>query len=182
MKLQGDHVFLRKLDTDDASAVLQVELKNRDFFQKYTPLRADEFYTLQGQLDKINKGKEMTERDELYAFGIFLNDNQELIGTIALTDVLRGALQGCFVGYALDEEQNGKGYMTEAVRLIVAYAFDELRLHRIEAGVMPHNQGSIRVLEKSGFHREGIAKSNVKINGKWEDHQVLAIINDDETI
>ncbi|CAH0346411.1 GNAT family protein [Bacillus sp. CECT 9360] len=182
MKLQGNHVFLRMLDTNNASAVLQLELKNRDFFQKYTALRADEFYTLQGQIDRINKNKEMIERDLLYSFGIFLNEDEKLIGTIALLEVLRGALQSCFVGYSLDQEQNGKGYMTEAVGLIVDFAFNELKLHRIEAGVMPHNLGSIKVLEKSGFHKEGIAKSNVKINGKWEDHQVLAIINDDETI
>ncbi len=62
--------------------------------------------------------------------------------------------------------------MPEAVRLMVDYAFTELKLHRIEAGVMPRNLGSIRVLEKAGFHREGIARSNVLINGKWEDHQV----------
>jgi ribosomal-protein-alanine N-acetyltransferase len=68
--------------------------------------------------------------------------------------------------------------MTEAVRLVVSYAFNELKLHRLEAGVMPHNIGSIKVLEKSGFHKEGIAKKNVKINGRWEDHQVLAIVND----
>ncbi|MDF9767149.1 RimJ/RimL family protein N-acetyltransferase [Bacillus velezensis] len=51
----------------------------------------------------------------------------------------------------------------------------------IEAGVMPHNKASIRVLEKAGFHKEGIARKNVKINGKWEDHQVLAIIHPEDT-
>jgi ribosomal-protein-alanine N-acetyltransferase len=59
----------------------------------------------------------------------------------------------------------------------VKYAFDNLKLHRIEAGVMPHNIGSIRVLEKSGFHKAGLAKKNVKINGQWKDPQVLAIVN-----
>jgi [ribosomal protein S5]-alanine N-acetyltransferase len=68
--------------------------------------------------------------------------------------------------------------MSEAVRLIVTYAFEELKLHRIEAGVMPHNAGSIKVLLKAGFHKEGIARKNVKIDGTWQDHQVLAIINE----
>jgi ribosomal-protein-alanine N-acetyltransferase len=72
--------------------------------------------------------------------------------------------------------------MTEAVRLVVRFAFEQLKLHRLEAGVMPHNLGSIRVLEKAGFHKEGIAKKNVKINGRWEDHQILAIINEDHSI
>jgi [ribosomal protein S5]-alanine N-acetyltransferase len=67
--------------------------------------------------------------------------------------------------------------MTEALKLIVDFGFNQIKLHRIEAEVMPHNIGSIRILEKTGFHIEGIAKKNVMINGKWEDHQVLAIIN-----
>ncbi|CAH8715402.1 GNAT family N-acetyltransferase [Paenibacillus melissococcoides] len=71
--------------------------------------------------------------------------------------------------------------MTEAVKLVVRHAFDKLDFHRIEAGVMPHNIGSIKVLLKAGFHKEGIAKQNVKIHGRWEDHQTLAIINEDDT-
>ena len=58
-----------------------------------------------------------------------------------------------------------------------AQYLEKVKLHRIEAGVMPRNLASIRVLEKAGFHKEGIARKNVKINGKWEDHQLLAVIN-----
>lgn len=65
----------------------------------------------------------------------------------------------------MDQDHNGKGYMTEAVKLVVNYAFEELKFHSIEAGVMPNNTGSMKVLLKSGFHKEGIAKKNVKING-----------------
>jgi ribosomal-protein-alanine N-acetyltransferase len=67
------------------------------------------------------------------------------------------------------------------VRLIVDYAFEVLKLHRIEAGVMPHNIGSIRVLEKAGFHKEGLSKKNVKINGRWEDHLHFAIVNPNDS-
>ena len=70
--------------------------------------------------------------------------------------------------------------MTEAINFAVDYAFKELKLHRIEAGVMPHNKGSIKVLEKAGFHKEGIAKENVRINGRWEDHQTLAIVKNED--
>lgn len=72
--------------------------------------------------------------------------------------------------------------MTQAVKQVVRYAFEELKFHRITGEVSPDNPGSIRVLENAGFHKEGIAKSNVKINGVWEDHQVLAIINPSEDI
>lgn len=180
MRISGKSIFIKILEECDAEAMIHLESKNRDFFQLYTVLREDKFYTLEGQKERIRKGNEKQERDEQYSFGIYLNEAGELIGSVTLFEVLRGPLQSCFIGYALDKHRNGKGYMTEAVQLVVSYAFDELKLHRIEAGVMPHNIGSIKVLEKSGFHKEGIARKNVKINGRWEDHQVLAIVNDND--
>ena len=77
----------------------------------------------------------------------------------------------------MDKEHNTKGYTTEALQLVVDFAFRELKLHRIEAGAMLDNIASIRVLEKVGFKKEGIAKENIRINGKWTDNQILAIIN-----
>jgi ribosomal-protein-alanine N-acetyltransferase len=150
---------------------------NRDFFEKFSMARDHDFYTFEGQIKRIKSFDESMQKDQEYYFGIFKNDDHSLIGTINLFQVLRGSLQSAFIGYFLDKLHNGKGYTTEAVKLIVEYAFNELKLHRIEAGVMPHNIGSIRVLEKAGFHTEGIAQKNVKINGKWEDHQMLAILN-----
>jgi ribosomal-protein-alanine N-acetyltransferase len=119
----------------------------------------------------------LRKEGQSYSFGIFLKATDELIGNVTLSEVLPVPhLRSGYIGYYLDKEHNGKGYMTEVARLAVKFAFDELKLHRIEAGVMPHNIRSMRVLEKAGFEKEGIARKNVKINGKWEDHQVLALI------
>lgn len=175
--LIGKSIFLKPLKSTDAQASLNLQLENREFFEKFSMIRSNHFYTLDGQIEWIKKLEEEAKEDQQYYFGIFLTDNQKLIGTINLFQVLRGSLQSAFIGYFLDRKHNGKGYTTEAVKLIVEYGFNHLKLHRIEAGVMPHNIPSIRVLEKGGFHKEGIAKKNVKINGNWEDHQVLAIIN-----
>ncbi|WP_088069857.1 GNAT family N-acetyltransferase [Gottfriedia luciferensis] len=180
MKLVGNNVYLRLLEAVDAGEVLEYEVRNRVFFKPFTYIKEESYYTIEAQQERIRNNKEKSENDLYYGFGIFLKETDALIGNIMLSEVLRGDLQSCFVGYSLDEQQNGKGYTTEAVKLIVEFAFNELKLHRIEAGVMPHNIGSIRVLEKAGFHKEGIAKKNVRINGKWEDHQVLAIINENE--
>ena len=69
--------------------------------------------------------------------------------------------------------------MTEAVKLVSRFAFDTLRLHRIEAACIPENARSIRVLEKAGFRREGLLRSFLKINGSWQDHYLYARIVDD---
>lgn len=174
--LKSESIYIRPFITSDAAALFELQLANRDFFQKFSMERDDNFYTLEAQLERIPQYQELSQNDQSYNFGIFTYDDT-LIGTINLFHVMRGSLQSAFIGYFLDKNHNGKGYTTEAAKLIVDYGFNELDLHRIEAGVMPHNIGSIRVLEKAGFHKEGIAVKNVKINGKWEDHQVLAIIN-----
>ena len=173
-------IFIRQLELSDAEDLLKLEVENRDFFQLYSPLKDEKFYTIDGQVERIEKNVLLTKQDSVYSFGIFLTDSKQLIGNVTLSEVARGNYQSCWVGYYLDRKHNGKGYMTKAVKLVVDYGFNELKLHRIEAGVMPHNIRSIKVLEKAGFHKEGIAIENVKINGRWENHQTLAIVNNEE--
>lgn len=176
LMLVSENIYLRPFVTEDREELLGLLIENRDFFEKFSMDRSEDYYTIESQLGRIKQYEEDWKNDMAYNFGIFTKDGS-LIGTINLFQVLRFSLQGAFIGYFLDKKHNGKGFTTEAAKLLVDYAFNELKLHRIEAGVMPHNIGSIRVLEKAGFHKEGIAIKNVKINGKWEDHQVLAIIN-----
>ncbi|MGM9988042.1 MAG: GNAT family N-acetyltransferase [Bacillaceae bacterium] len=175
--LVGNSIYLRPLTVADAKTNLQLQQSNREFFEQFAITRNDDFYTLEEQIKLIERRIKTRKADEEYYYGIFTNENDTLIGSIHLFQVFRGPSQSAFIGYFLNKDHNGKGYMTEAVKLLVDYGFNELKLHRIEAGVMPHNIPSIRVLEKAGFHQEGLARKNVNINGKWEDHQVLAIIN-----
>lgn len=176
-KLSSKNIYIRQLTIEDAEDLVSLQLDNREFFSQFAMERTDDFYTLENQQKRIQMLVENAKQDLDYYFGIFTMDDDQLIGTINLFAVMRGSIQSAWLGYFLDEKHNGKGYTTEAVRLIVKYAFDELKLHRVEAGVMPHNIGSIRVLEKAGFEKEGLARKNVKINGKWEDHQQMAIVN-----
>jgi [ribosomal protein S5]-alanine N-acetyltransferase len=175
--IQGTQIYLRELREEDACDLLYLQKENKEFFEKYSMSRMARFYTKDGQVERISQFSRDKENDQAYHFGIYLSRENRLIGTINLFQVLRGSLQSAFIGYFLDRGYNGRGYTSEAANLIVKYGFEELKLHRIEAGVMPNNIGSIRVLEKAGFHKEGTARKNVRINGKWEDHQVLAIIN-----
>lgn len=180
MRIDGERIYIRYLDISDAEAVLDLQLRNKEFFKKYTTTKNQDFYTLKSQEEIIKDNARKKENDEKYSFGIFTKDSNELIGNIALTEVLRGSLESCYIGYYLDMLYNGKGYMTEVVKLVVEFAFGNLKLHRIEAGVMPHNIRSMSVLEKAGFQKEGIAHKNVKINGVWQDHQVLAIVSEND--
>ncbi|USK91424.1 GNAT family N-acetyltransferase [Rossellomorea marisflavi] len=171
------NLSIRLLQEGDEGSLLAFEEENRTFFQEFSVHRPDDFYTLEGQREMLKTRLEKSEEDQDYHFGIFL-DGDELIGTIGLFRIERGPRQMAIIGYSLSQKHNGKGYATEAVRQLVRYGFDVLGLHRIEAGVMPKNGGSIRVLEKAGFEKEGISRKSVKINGEWEDHLILAIINE----
>lgn len=178
MKLIGNKIFIRPFKDTDAEALLELHLRNSEFFQKYSPSHDNEYYTLDSKRNFISNSIKQWKKGSEYSFGIYIKDKEILVGDISLFHILRGPLQKCLIGYSLDKEFNGKGYSTEAVSLAVRFAFDELKLHRIEAGVMLNNFGSMRVLERSGFHKEGLAQKDVKINGRWEDHQIFAIISD----
>ncbi|WP_322923592.1 GNAT family N-acetyltransferase [Paenibacillus campi] len=175
--LQTERIQVRLIDTVDAEQVLALENHNRDFFQHFTGARAESFYTLAGQRELAQSRMERAAQDHGYWFVIIQRETEQIIGLMMLSEVVRDNLQSCWIGYFLDQQHNGKGLMTEAVKLVVQYAFEQLHFHRLEAGVMPHNIGSIRVLEKAGFEREGLARKNVRINGVWQDHVTMAIVN-----
>jgi len=119
-------------------------------------------------------------RDDLgYAFLIFSDVNDVLLGGLTLSNVRRGVTQSAVVGYWLGLPYVGNGIMTEAVRAAAGFAFEELDLHRLEAATMPTNRASIRVLERNGFHPEGLARRLLKINGAWEDHLLHGLLADD---
>jgi ribosomal-protein-alanine N-acetyltransferase len=180
MILKGTDFYLRFLEVSDAEALASLRQRNRSFFEQFLVDQPEEFYSIDYQISAIKKGKALRERDQQYTFAIFFSGSDKLIGVVSLTEIVRGPLQSCWIGYYLDQAYNGRGIMTGAVRLVVDYAFRVLKLHRVEAGVMPHNKGSIRVVEKAGFELEGLNKKNVLINGKWEGHLHFAIVNPED--
>lgn len=153
--------------------MLGLRVKNRAFLTPFEPYRPESAYTLSGQRQQIAADQEGFSTDKRFAFGIYLGG--ELVGRVSLDNVVRGSWQNATIGYFVDQELNGHGIGTEAVRATVAYGFEEGRLHRIQAGVMPRNTASIRVLEKVGFRHEGVALRYLQINRVWEDHNMYAI-------
>jgi len=177
-RLEGSQVYLRRLELPDAPALLDLRVANKTFLEPFEPSRHDRFFTLQSQRDYIQMAIVDWDDDEAYAFGIF-GPNDEMIGRVALSNVVRGAWQNATLGYFVAERHTGKGCATQAVGLAVAFAFEEARLHRVQAGVMLHNKASARVLVKNGFRYEGLSPRYLKINGRWEDHDMYAITAED---
>lgn len=179
-KRTGDNVYIRALQKSDAPALLELNKENRKIFDQYSPVdRTDDFFTLKYHEEMIDDFQKGWEADKQYGFGIFVKGTDQLVGTVSLFFVERGTAEKCMIGYGLDHRYQGKGYMTEAVKLATKFGFEEAKFHRIEAGVMPRNIGSIQVLEKSGFTREGTLRDELKINGKFEDHYIYSLLSTD---
>lgn len=117
--------------------------------------------------------------DDYESLLICVGETDAIAGTITLSQIFRKAFRNAYLGYLLGANFIGKGYMTEAVALVLKHAFVNLRLHRVEANVQPHNAPSINVLKRCGFAKEGFSPKYLKINGRWRDHERWAIIKED---
>ena len=102
-----------------------------------------------------------------------------ILGALILSEIVRGVFQSAYLGYYAQQPYAGKGYMTEAMRLVLRHAFTTMRLHRVEANVQPENAASIAVVKRSGFRLEGFSPRYLKVAGRWRDHQRWAMTIDD---
>jgi ribosomal-protein-alanine N-acetyltransferase len=159
---------LRHLEAGDGPTLARLYLAERAFLAPYEPERPESFFTPAGQRERID---DMLVRRELgAAYGFVVALDGEPIGTLNLSNVVRGSLQSANVGYWIMERLNGRGYATAAVGAAVERAFGELGLHRLEASTLVDNRASQRVLEKNEFERIGIAPNYLRIAGAWRDH------------
>jgi ribosomal-protein-alanine N-acetyltransferase len=104
-------------------------------------------------------------------------DAQTMLAACNFTNIVRGPLQACHLGYSVDHALQGQGLMREVAQAGIAHMFDQVGLHRIMANHMPANRRSEQLLRALGFEREGLAKSYLKIAGRWEDMVLNALIN-----
>jgi len=113
-----------------------------------------------------------------YSFFIWSGNN--LVGQITMGGVMYGALRGAHIGYWVDRNYANRGFTTQAVKLVTAFGFSQLGLHRMEINVRPENAASCRVAEKAGFVIEGQRKAFLHIDGAWRDH--ICFVKNNELI
>lgn len=172
-------LILKTLDVNHAPWVLSYLERNRRFFGPTSPMATKEYFTLDFQQRVLeSETLELLNRRKIRFYLFEKQDDLEarIIGDICFSNIIYGVLQSAFLGYKLDESFIGKGLMPEAVAHGIQYVFDEFGLHRVEANIMPTNLASVRVVEKLGFNRDGLSKSYLRINGKWEDHLRFSLI------
>ncbi len=178
-RLDGATVFLRPPQAADWQGWAETRAESRDFLIPWEPVWPSDALTETAYGRRTRRLASEWRADEGYSFHVFQRQTGRLVGGIGITQVRRGVAQTATLGYWVGEPHQRRGYTTEAVRLISAFAFGQLRLHRIEAACLPENAASRRVLEKTGFVREGYARLYLQIAGAWRDHLTFALLQED---
>ena len=176
--IAGDGVTLRMPQMTDFNDWAALRETSRDFLIPWEPTWPSDDLTRSAFRRRIRRYTEDLRTDQGYAFLIFRHADDMLVGGLTLANIRRGVAQAGSLGYWMGLPHVRKGYMTAAVRAVIPFAFATLRLHRLEAACIPTNAGSIRLLENTGFQREGYAREYLCINGVWQDHLLYARLKD----
>jgi [ribosomal protein S5]-alanine N-acetyltransferase len=176
--IEGDGVILRTPQMTDFEEWATLRETSRDFLTPWEPTWPVDDLTRTAFRRRIKRYAEDLRTDQGYAFLIARSSDGALVGGLTLANIRRGVAQAGSLGYWTGLPFVRQGYMTAAVRAVVPFAFTSLRLHRLEAACIPSNTGSIKLLEKTGFLREGYAREYLCINGTWQDHLLYACLTD----
>jgi ribosomal-protein-alanine N-acetyltransferase len=176
LELNGWRIRLRTLTEEDYEAWYAVRQRCRDWLVPWEPRPSGAPATPEDRLSFAARcGARERERQLGGGFGFGLFMEGELVGEITLSSIQRGPFQNGFIGYWVDRAQAGMGLAPEAVVVVLRFAFEELRLHRVEIAIVPRNSPSRRVVEKLDLREEGVAQRFLEIDGRWEDHVRYAI-------
>jgi [ribosomal protein S5]-alanine N-acetyltransferase len=176
--ITGEGVTLRTPQATDFNEWAALREQSREFLVPWEPTWPADDLTRSAFRRRIRRYAEDLRTDQGYAFLIARSEDNVLVGGLTLANIRRGVAQAGSLGYWMGRPFVRQGYMTAAVGALIPFAFATLRLHRLEAACIPTNAASIRLLEKTGFVREGYARDYLCINGIWQDHLLYGRLKD----
>jgi ribosomal-protein-alanine N-acetyltransferase len=176
--IEGDGIRLRPPRMTDYLQWSALRDRSRDFLQPWEPAWPSDDLTRAAFRRRLAAYARDIETGQGYPFFVYIEDDV-LVGGITLSNVRRGVAQTATMGYWIGKPHARKGYILRGVREVSRFAFDKLRLHRIEAACLPTNIASRDLLLKAGFSLEGKARAYLKINGAWSDHILFGLIDDE---
>jgi ribosomal-protein-alanine N-acetyltransferase len=176
LELVGRRISLRTLTDDDYRPWAAVRSRCRDWLVPWEPRPKGAPQAAEDRGSFVARCAIRERERQLgtgYGFGIFVRGR--FAGEVTLSSVQRGPFQSGFVGYWIDRDLAGRGYVPEAVVMTLHFAFEAITLHRVEISIIPRNHSSLRVVEKLGLRMEGVAERFLEIDGEWEDHARFAM-------
>lgn len=173
--LDTERLVLRLAQQDEAEAVVDFFLRNEAHLGPWEPSRPAGFFTVEHWRERLEGYREHSRVGAAYRFHMFEKiAPRRVIGSIGLSNVVRGAFQCAQLGFGLDARCVGRGLMFEAVQATSHFAFHGLELHRVEANHQPHNFRSAALLRRAGYEIQGYARDYLFLGGAWRDHVLTA--------
>ncbi len=177
--IEGDGVRLRRPTMDDYEEWAVLRESSREFLAPWEPAWPADDLARTAFRRRLRRYARDIKDDQTYPFFIFRNVDDKMVGGCTLSNIRRGVMQSCSLGYWIGRPYKRMGLMTAAVRALIPYVFGSLDLNRLEAACLPDNEASKRLLKRTGFVEEGYARRYLKINGAWRDHLLFAIVKGD---
>jgi ribosomal-protein-alanine N-acetyltransferase len=178
-RIEGHGVYLRPAALSDFDGWSELRRSSQEFISPWEPTWTADEMSLTGFRQRLAKQAAEIESDRGYAFLLFRSADARMFGQLSFDQVKRGAGQSAILAGWVGQQYSGRGLALRALRVGLVFAFDSLRLHRIEAATLPENRNSNHLLEFVGFKIEGFARSYGKINGEWRSHILWAMVAED---
>lgn len=176
--IESDRLVLRLATENDKDAIFDYVVRNKAYLAPYEPLKPDAFFTKKYWDRFIPKSIEDARNHKALRLFMFKKEDKgHVIGTVTFEFIKLNPIYACDLGYSMDEHEQDKGYMSEALKIAIQYLFRALNLMRITAGYSPNNPKSGHVMRKLGFQDEHLIKNYIMINGKWEDIMHMYLYN-----
>lgn len=166
--------LVRPLERKDISALAELIRANREFLAPTSPLRPEEHFTHEGQERVALEALQGAENGTALPL-VIVDRPGNLVGTLNINSIIRGAFQSASIGYWVSKDYNGQGVASAAVAAAKRIAADRLGLHRLQAETLVDKEASQRVLLKNGFVRYGHAPEYLKIAGRWQNHLLFQV-------
>lgn len=167
----GSVVYIRRPKTGDCDEFIRLNRASLRFYRgRVSPITTQERFA-----DYIKR----CEQSDFEGFLVCRKEDEAIVGSMNLSQIFRGVFKSAYLGYQVGAIFAGRGYMTEAIDLVLRYAFNQMKLHRLEANIQPENSASIALVKRAGFIKEGYSRRYLKIGGRWRDHERWAIVVED---
>jgi ribosomal-protein-alanine N-acetyltransferase len=179
LHLEHGRVYLRPPRGSDWRAWSKLRADSRGFLVPWEPTWPDDALTRRAFRRRLQQYNHELQAGHGYSFVILRQYDEALVGGISVSNVRRGVAQSASLGYWIGRPYARQGYMAEALTAVLDFAFERLKLHRVEAACLPDNAASQGLLRKVGFTEEGYARGYLRINGEWQDHVLFGLLSDD---
>lgn len=179
ISIATERLYLRPPVLSDFTQWRDIRAQSVEFLSPWEPTWAVDHLTRKSFTNRVYWANRSISGNTALPLFMFQQDSDALVGAVTLDNFQRGPSQCATLGYWVGEPFARQGYMLEATRAVVHYAFTHLDLSRVVAGCLPENKPSRGLLEKAGFKYEGVAQSYLQINGRWRNHVLYAQLRAD---